>query len=84
MEQRRAAGDQQEDRQDEDLAGGGERHDARERRDDEVHGEVGDRPPVGRIELLQERRAVVVRQDVNARQMIGIVEERQRLDRQDR
>ncbi len=80
MQRRRAAGDQQEDRQEEGLAGPGERHDAGERRDDEIHREIGDRLPIERVELPQQSRAVVCRLDMHAREMVGIVEQRRRRD----
>ena len=80
---RGATGEQQESERDEELSRPFERHHLRERGHDAVHGEIGDRRPLDDV-IAREPGIGQVRQQMHAREMVGIVEQRRQRRQQQR
>jgi hypothetical protein len=84
VQHRGAAREKTKCRYDEDFARPGKRQPARKLRDCQVHGEVGKRAPGNLIIALQRFRHRKRRKNVHAREMIGVIKERQRLAKENR
>ncbi len=84
MHQRRSGRQKRKAREHEGLAGPRERQETHERRHHKIHAEIGDDPPMRLVIPLQGLGAGQPRQQVHAREVVRIVEERWQLHRQDR